>query len=128
MQQGGMGMLGLNFIRLIEENADELARALSEKLRTSSRTVHFRQVPAGELQNAALEVYRNLGEWLLSKTEGDVELRYKRIGLKRASQGIPLSEYVWALILSRENLWAFLQRQGISGRALELYGELELMQ
>src|SRR5581483_2291741 len=72
--------------------------------------------------------YRNLGEWLLAKTGGDVELRYKRIGLKRASQGIPLSAYVWALVLSRENLWAFLQRQGISGRALELYGELELMQ
>jgi hypothetical protein len=121
-------MLGLNLIRLIEENADELARALSEKLRTSSRTTHYRQVPAGELQNAALEVYRNLGEWLLTKTEGDVELRYKRIGMKRAAQGIPLSEYVWALILYRESLWAFLQRQGLSGGALELYGELELIQ
>ncbi len=121
-------MLGLNLIHLVEENAEQLARALTDKLRTSSRTTHFRQVPAAELQNSAIEVYRNLGEWLLSKTEGDVELHYKRIGMKRSAQGIPLSEYVWALVLSRENLWAFLQRQGLSGRALELYGELELMQ
>jgi hypothetical protein len=121
-------MLGLNLVHLIEENAEQLARALTEKLRASSRTIHFRQVPEAELQNSAMEVYRNLGEWLLSKTEGDVELRYKRLGMKRAVQRIPASEYVWAVILYRENLWAFLQRQGISGRALELYGELELMQ
>jgi hypothetical protein len=121
-------MLGLNLIHLIEANAEQLARSLAEKLRTSSRTTHFRQVPETELQNAALEVYRNLGDWLLSKTEGDVELRYKRIGMKRVAQGIPASEYVWAIVLSRENLWAFLQRQGLSGRAIELYGELELMQ
>jgi hypothetical protein len=123
-----MPMLGLNLIHLIEENADRLARELAEKIRTSSRTAHYRSVPASELQRAALEVYRNLGEWLLSKTEGDIELRYKQIGRKRAAQGIPVSEYVWAIILSRENLWAFLQRQGLSGDAIELYGELELMQ
>jgi hypothetical protein len=121
-------MLGLNLIRLVEENAEQLAGALTEKLRTSSRTTHFRQVPVEELRNAAMDLYRNLGEWLLSKTEGDVELRYKRAGTKRAVQGIPLSEFVWAVVLSRENLWAFLQRECISGRALELYGELELMQ
>ncbi len=121
-------MLGLNLVHLIEENADQLARALTEKLQASSRTTHFRQVPEADLRNAAVEVYRNLGEWLLSKTEGDVELRYKRLGMKRAAQKIPPSEYAWAIILYRENLWAFLQRQGLSDGAIELYGELELMQ
>src|SRR5579885_1288624 len=121
-------MIGLRLVRLIEKHAEKLAQSLTEKLRTSERTVHFRDVPADDLNAAALELYDHIGEWLLSKTESDVELRYTQLGMRRSAQGIPLSEYVWAIIMSKENLWAFLQREAISDQAVELYGELELLQ
>ncbi len=121
-------MLGLRLLRLIEKHSEDLARTLAEKLRNSERTVSFCNVPAKELHSATLELYRHLGDWLLAKTESDIELHFRHEGERRASQGIPPSQLAWAVILSKENLWAFLQREAVADQAVELYGELELLQ
>ena len=58
-------MVGLNLARLIERHAERLARGVTEQIRMSERTSDFRKIPAQDLQLAAVDVYRNLGEWLL---------------------------------------------------------------
>jgi hypothetical protein len=121
-------MLGAHLVRLIEGNADELAEGLVKKLRLSDRTTEFRNVPPEELQKGAREVYTNLGDWLLTKTESDIELRYTQLGARRAAQGIPVAQLLWAVLLSKEHLFAFLQREGFAEGVVQLYGELELMQ
>lgn len=73
-----------------------------------------------------IEVYRNLGEWLLQKSEADIGERFRAIAARRASQGVPLSEFVWALVISRNHLWHFLQREAFVDNIVELFGELEL--
>ena len=120
-------MLALRLVRMIEANADELAEGLNQKLRTSERTRDFRKVPSEELKKAAGEVYTHLSDWLLTKTESDIELRFTRIGARRHKQGIPFDQFLWAMTMSKEHLWAFLQREAAMDRPLEIFGELELL-
>jgi hypothetical protein len=119
-------MLGLKLVHLIERHSEELAHGLIRQLRESERTCDFRKVPPEELHQAAVEVYRNLGEWLLQKRESDVGNRFRAIAARRAIQGVGLHQFVWALVISRNHLWQFLQREAFADNIVELYGELEL--
>jgi hypothetical protein len=67
-----------------------------------------------------------LAEWLLGKGQMDVEKRYLAIGAKRAHQGVPLSQLIWAIILTKKNLWDFLKREAVLDRPVEIAGELEV--
>ena len=69
-----------------------------------------------------------MGEGLLGKNELDIEHRYREIGLRRAQQKVPLSELVQAIVLTKENLWEFLKSEAVMDRAIEMMGELELLQ
>jgi hypothetical protein len=68
-----------------------------------------------------------LSEWLLIKTGRDIEQRYVEIGERRASQGVALSDFCWAIVMTKEHLWEFLQREGLICGPVEIYGEMELL-
>jgi len=121
-------MFSYRLVRLIESHADALAHGLEERVQTSPNVCHFRQVPAHELRERVYEIYRHLGEWLLGKNELDIEHRYRQIGARRAYQRIPMSEVVQAIVLTKENLWEFLKSEAVIDRAVEIMGELELLQ
>jgi hypothetical protein len=121
-------MVALKLVRLIERHSEELVQGLAEQIRTSARMCDFRKIRPTELELAAAEVYRNLGEWLLQKTEEDIEKRFGAIAARRAAEGVGLHQFVWALIVSRDHLWRFLQQEAFACNVVELYGELELHQ
>ena len=121
-------MFSYRLVRLIEAHADALAAGLDEKVQASCQVAHFREIPAHELRERVYEIYRHLGEWLLGKNELDIEQRYKDIGARRARQNVPLSELVQAIVLTKENLWDFLKSEAVMDRAIEIMGELELLQ
>ena len=121
-------MVALKLVRLIERHSEELVQGLAEQIQTSARMCDFRKIPPADLELAAAEVYRNLGEWLLQKTEDDIETQFGAIAARRAAEGIGLHQFVWALIISRDHLWRFLQREAFACNVVELYGELELHQ
>jgi len=75
-------MLGMRLVKLIEAHSGELCRDLSEQIAKSERTTDFRRIPAEELRLAASEVYRNLGDWLLQKTESDIEARFRSVAAR----------------------------------------------
>jgi hypothetical protein len=121
-------MLAMKLVRLIERHSEVLSRGLAEEICRSERASDFRNIPPEELQLAAAEVYRNLGDWLLQKTDGDIAHRFKAIAARRASQGISIHQYVWALMLTRDHLLRFLRREAFADTIVELHGELELQQ
>src|SRR3954469_23382395 len=124
-----MGMMfSYRLVRLIETHADALASGLEVKVQTSLQVSHFHDIPAHELKERVYEIYRHLGEWLLGKNELDIEQRYREIGGRRACQHVPLSEVVQAIVLTKENLWDFLKSEAVMDRAIEIMGELELLQ
>ena len=121
-------MFSYRLVRLIESHADALAAGLEEKVQGASQITHFREIPAHELRERVYEIYRHLGEWLLGKNELDIEHRYREIGARRAHQGIPFSEVIHAIVLTKENLWEFLKSEAVIDHAIEIMGELELLQ
>lgn len=120
--------MAIKLVRLIEGHSDQLAMGLTDKLRRSERTSDFSKVSPAELSLAAAEIYHNLGEWLLQKTETDIAERFIRLGERRAAAGVGLHQFVWALVISRSHLWQFLQREAFADNVIQLSGKLELQQ
>ena len=121
-------MFSYRLVRLIESHADALAEGLEDRALSSDQIPHFKNVPSHELRERVYEIYRHLGEWLLGKNELDIEHRYREIGSRRSHQGVPLSEVIQAIVLTKENLWEFLKSEAVMDRAIEIMGELELLQ
>lgn len=121
-------MLGIKLVRLIEAHSEALSQGVVNVIRASERTSDFKAIPREDLQRRVGEVYRNLGEWLLQKTEGDIALRFKVIAARRAAEGIRLPQFIWALMLTRDHLLHFLRHEAFADNVVALYGELELHQ
>src|SRR6185295_18734875 len=66
-------MLAVRLVRLIENHSEQLSRDLSEKVWNSPRCSDLHKVPPDELKARTHEIYRNLSEWLLNKTEAELE-------------------------------------------------------
>jgi hypothetical protein len=121
-------MLAYRLVRLIETHSVELANGFHQKLQSCDRCQGFGVVPAEELTQRVLEVYHCLGKWLLGKSEQDIERQYGEIGRRRAGQGVPLSQVVWAITLSKTNLVEFLQSETSESEPVAVAGELEILQ
>jgi len=117
------------FVRLIEDHSEVLAASLLHKVQQSEHTQSYcANVPPEDLKHRVYEIYGHLGEWLLHKNEADVEERYTSIGARRAQQGVPLSELIWAIILTKHNLWEFILDEAYPERPVEILGRQELLQ
>jgi hypothetical protein len=121
-------MMAYKLVRLIETHSDALAAGLLTKVQNSEFTHSYRNVESQDLREKVYEIYRHLGQWLLGKSSFDIEQRYEEIGALRVHQGVPISELVWVIILTKENLWEFLQKESIPERPIEAFGELEMLQ
>jgi|SRR5579862_6204382 len=120
-------MVALRLVRLIQDHSDELTESLISKFEASSRTGDFRKVPKEELRGRIREILQHLNEWLLTKTGRDIEQHYREVGERRAAQNVALSDFCWGVILTKEHLWEFVQRQAFMRNPIEIYGELELL-
>lgn len=121
-------MQAYRLVRLIETHSDALAAGLLAKVQTSELTRAYHNVAPEELQQRVYEIYRHLGDWLLGKSAFDIEQRYEEIGTRRVHQGVPMSEMIWVIILTKDNLWEFLKKENIMDRPVEVFGELEMLQ
>jgi hypothetical protein len=119
-------LLAYRLLRLVETHSDELAAGLLERTSHSPLLPSYSHVPPGDLKERVHEIYQHLAEWLLGKGEMDVEKRYLEIGAQRARQGVALSQLIWAIILTKNNLWDFLKQEAVLDRPVEIAGELEV--
>jgi hypothetical protein len=122
-------MMLYRLVRLIETHSQALATCLLDRVQTSELTQCYKQnVPGEELKERVYEIYRHLGEWLIGKDESHLEQRYLEIGARRAAQRVPLSELIWVIVLTKENLWDFIKKEAVLERPVEVFGELEMLQ
>jgi len=120
-------MIALRLVRLIETHSEQLAESLAHKVERSSRAADLKKIPPQEIRERAREVYRDLSDWILTKTEDDIERIYTPLGRRRAEQGVSLSALCWALMMTEENLWDFLELEGMREKPLEILGGFELL-
>jgi hypothetical protein len=124
-----MPILGYRLVRLIEAHADGLAKALGEQIANSDRCSTYRtNVDPKELEHLVGEVYQQLGQWLLSRTENDIEERYRAIGARRAQEGVPLSQVLWCIALVKENLWEYFSANDLLQQPSEVFSEMKMFQ
>lgn len=123
-----MAMMLYRLVRLIETHSEALAGCLLNRVQNSEATSDYKNVPPEELRERVYEIYRHLGDWLMRKDELDLEMRYSTIGARRAFQRVPLSQLVWAITLTKDNLWEFIKKESILERPVEVFGELEMLQ
>jgi hypothetical protein len=119
-------MLATRLVHLIELHADQLSHRLIRKLENDPYCVDLRKVPVEELRARSYEVYRHLADWLVRKTEHDLQQAYLEVGARRAHQGVAFSHVLYALTATKEELWKFLEDEGIVTKPIELFGEMEL--
>jgi hypothetical protein len=105
-------MLLEELVKLIENQADELAALMVRKIRESPRLSGYHRFGDEELAERSRLVYANLGKWMEDEAEGLVAQEYLALGKRRYAERIPLSQVVWALLLIRRNLWEFVEGQG----------------
>ena len=120
-------MLTYRLLRLIETHSDQLAHGIMQRIQSCERTQSFSKLPPDEMESRVHEIYRNLGDWLLKKTEADIERRYCEIGARRANQRIPLHEVLWAITEVKEFLWEYLKKEGMADGPVEMLSELEML-
>jgi len=120
-------MFAVRLVQLVEARAEDLSEGLMRKLKTSEQCRELLHVvPPDELKRRTHEIYRNLNDWLLNKTESEIEERYIGLGIRRARQNVPFSAFLWAVVATKEYLWEFVQREGLLEEPVELFGEIEL--
>jgi len=119
-------MLSDRLVRMIEQHAEELTRALVQDIQSNPATATYHRLSREAIHGRTYDVYKNLGGWLHSKAEEDVKANYTELGKKRAAEGIPLSEVVYALTLTKYHLRDYIRAAGLVDSAVELYQEQEL--
>ncbi len=121
-------MIATRLVNLIETHAEKLATSLLRKLETMEELEDYRKLTPHEIQQRAFDIYHHMSEWLLRKTDADIEARFMEIGARRATQGIALSSVILALHVTKEHLWEYIRREGLVDRHVELCQEIELLQ
>ena len=118
--------MALRLVRLIESHADELSREFMERLKRDAHSSDLEKIPQEELIQRSYDIYRHLSDWVLHKSEHELKHTYRELGIRRAAQGVALSQVLWAVLSTKELLWKFLQDEGAVTSPVELYGEMEL--
>lgn len=123
-----MTMLAHRLLKLIETHAEALTESLNARIAGSERCTDYRRVPSDELKTLVGGIYGQLSQWLVTRTEEDLERRYTMIGMRRAEQCVPVSQLLWCIVLVKENLWEYLKNNETLETTSQIFSELELMQ
>lgn len=110
-------------MKQIEAHAEQLTQRVIDAMRTSPRTKFLRDVSEEELKRRFFDLFRNLGRYLSEKSEGEIETIYGEIGRRRCREAVPLGELVYALILVKQNLWDYVQKNVVAVSESTLYEE-----
>ena len=106
-------MLTSRLMELIGARATALTSEAMQDILSNKHTSSFRRVPATELEPRIAALYLNLRRWIGSPDDEAVRNEYEQWGRTRFHQGIPLSEIVYCLILTKGHLRKFIREHGL---------------
>ena len=118
-------MISQRLIEQIHESANQLTNDLIERLHTDPRSTSYRTIPRERLIALKDDLYLHLGRWLSTRSKSAIKSRYVRLGRERYLEGIPLSELIFALSLTKSMVVDFIRHA--PGRAEELGLEYDLV-
>lgn len=119
-------MISTRLVRQIEQNADKLAADLVQTVKQDVRGKSYHDLPDQKFQELVVDLYRNLGRWLHTRTWGALRNVYERKGRERYHDGMPLNNVVFSFTMTKCMLLDYI-RGSIQGDASERDLELELI-
>lgn len=115
-------------VQHMKTNAGALSDGLLQKIRGSEKCSELPlRVPPEEQKRYAYEIYRDLADWLAAGADTIIEPRYETLGIRRANQGIPFSQLLWAVCIAREYLWEYMQHECLLEEPVEFWGGVILL-
>jgi hypothetical protein len=106
-------MLGARLLLLIQSHAGALTRDVVQDLRTNPRTPTFRRLNTGDIETRVSALFENLGKWIGEADENAVRLEYEEMGRARFREGVPVSELVYALLITKHHLRGYIREHGL---------------
>jgi hypothetical protein len=100
------------FVRLIEENHQEIIEHFMNDVLRNKKTVAYRKMDPNELYDIGIRVYKELSRWVergLPKEE--VKEYYTKLGKIRHNEGVPASQFFQALVLLKRHMWLFVKEK-----------------
>lgn len=120
-------MLSARLVHIIESHAEELTQRFVEQLKTHARTPSYQRLPQHDVHETAYKVYKHLGAWLEGRAKDHMPRHYEEIGRRRFEAGIPISEVMYAIVLSKKTLLTYVRNNAWGGTPMEIFGEEELV-
>jgi len=106
-------MLGARLLQLIQAHAGSLTNDVMTELRTNERTPTFRRLRASDLESRIALLYANLGKWIGNADDSAIRAEYEEMGRTRFREGLPVSELVYALLLTKQHLRRYIRDHGL---------------
>lgn len=105
-------MLSVRLIKLIETHADSLTREVVDDLLTNEHTRSHLRIPKEQLAPRIFRLFQNLGNWIGDPKDNAIRAEYEECGSLRCGQGIPMSEIIYSLILTKKHLRRYIREHG----------------
>ena len=106
-------MLGARLLQLIHSHAGTLSREVVDDLMTNQRTTTFRRLNQADVETRVSAVFYGLSKWLDDADHDAVRDEYEEMGRTRFRQGVPVSELVYALIITKSHLRRYIREHGV---------------
>ena len=106
-------MLAIRLIQLIENHAKSLTSEAMQDVLTNENTLSFRRVPKADLEPRIAALYENLGKWIGNPNDDEIRQEYEPWGRTRFREGIPFSEIIYVLMLTKKHLRKFIREHGL---------------
>jgi hypothetical protein len=113
-------------VRQIEQNADKLAADVVRCIKADKRATAYHQLSDQKFEEYVLDLYKNLGHWLRSRTWTVLETVYERKGRDRYHDGMPLAHVVFAFTKTKTMLLDYI-RSSVEGDPTDRDMELQLV-
>jgi hypothetical protein len=115
-------------VQHLQADADSISERLIDKIRNSHRCCELSlKLSADEHKRYATNIYHDLVEWLAAENDSLIVDRYVHLGRLRAQQHIPFSHLFWAVCITREYLWEYIQQECLLDEPVEFWGGVMLL-
>jgi hypothetical protein len=113
-------------VRQIEQNAGKLAADVVRTIKADKRAAAYHQLSDQKFEEYVLDLYKNLGHWLHSRTWSALETVYERKGRDRYHDGMPLAHVTFAFTQTKTMLLEYI-RSSVEADSTERDMELQLV-
>jgi len=120
-------MLGARLLQLIQAHSGPLSREVVDDLMTNDRTPAFRRLNPADVETRVCAVLYGLGKWLADADQDAVRDEFEDMGRTRLRQGVPVSELVYALVVTKAHLRRYIREHGLVDFAGDRVAPQELL-